>query len=155
MARYFFHLSNGHTTLDDVGSEHADLGSVRKEAFGASREMLMLGHEGTEDFWAGEPWRLWGTDRPNAAGRTILTVELCAREGGLGPNGIYCDPKDPNQERTAAERLPWQPGRRVCRKDSDELGTVGGADGSIKVKGMAETRASSATTQPTFVWKSR
>jgi hypothetical protein len=79
MARYFFHLSNGHTTLDDVGSEHADLGSVRKEAFGASRELLMLGQEGSEEFWAGEPWRLWVTDKPKAAGRTILTVELCAR----------------------------------------------------------------------------
>jgi hypothetical protein len=79
MARYFFHVSNGHTYLDNVGSEHADLDSVRTEAFCASRELLMLGHKGTKEFWGGQPWRIWVTDKPKAAGRTIVSVELCAR----------------------------------------------------------------------------
>jgi hypothetical protein len=78
MARYFFHFSNGRTIVDDIGSEHADLGSVRKEAFGASRELMMLKNDGTEEFWAGEPWRVWVTDQANGAGQTILTLELCA-----------------------------------------------------------------------------
>jgi hypothetical protein len=42
---------------------------------------------------------------------------------------------DQNKEWTAAERLRWQPGRHVCRKDSDEPGAIVEADGSIKVKG--------------------
>jgi hypothetical protein len=85
MARYYFHSSNGHTCLDDVGSELTDLESVRKEAFCASRELLMLGHEGTPEFWAGERWRVWVTDKPSAAGQTILTVELCANGVGERP----------------------------------------------------------------------
>jgi len=84
MAKYYFHSSNGHTCLDDVGSELADLDSVRKEAFCASRELLMLGWAPME-FWAGEPWRIWVTDKPNAAGRTILTVELRANGVGKRP----------------------------------------------------------------------
>src|SRR3954452_5526437 len=40
-----------------------DLQSVRKEALRAGREMLNLGG-GSEQFWAGEPWRIWGTDEP-------------------------------------------------------------------------------------------
>ena len=84
MAKYYFHSSNGHTCRDDVGSELADLDSVRKEAFCASRELLMLGYVGTDESWAGEPWRVWVTDKPNAAGRTILTVELCAKGVGNG-----------------------------------------------------------------------
>jgi hypothetical protein len=85
MAKYYFHSSSDHTCLDDVGSELADLDSVRKEAFCASRELLMLGHVGTPGFWAGERWRLWVTDKPNAAGQTILTVELCANGVGERP----------------------------------------------------------------------
>jgi hypothetical protein len=50
MAKYYFHSSNGHTCLDDVRGELADLDSVRKEAFCASRELLMLGYVGTDEF---------------------------------------------------------------------------------------------------------
>jgi hypothetical protein len=39
---------------------------------------MMLKNDGTEEFWAGEPWRVWVTDQANGAGQTILTLELCA-----------------------------------------------------------------------------
>jgi len=77
---YSIHLTVG-PSLGDYGSELADLDSVRREAFCANRELLMLGHDGTLEFWAGEPWRLWVTDKPNAA----LTVELCASGVGERP----------------------------------------------------------------------
>jgi hypothetical protein len=39
-----------------------------------------------------------------------------------------------NKEGTKADRLRWRIGRRVSRKDTDELGTIVDTDGEIKVK---------------------
>ena len=78
MSRYYFHVLNGHTLLDDEGTELADLQAVRAEAVRASREIILT-HEGNAEFWAGEPARLWITDGPNATGRTVLTIEMSAR----------------------------------------------------------------------------
>ena len=78
MAMHYFHMVDGQTTFDSVGTDLPDLQSVRKEALRAGREMLNLGG-GSEQFWAGEPWRIWVTDEPDGSGQTILTIELTAR----------------------------------------------------------------------------
>ncbi|MGE9008821.1 DUF6894 family protein [Leptospira interrogans] len=74
MARHYFHLANGTTTLDPTGLDLADLGAVRNEAVRAVRELLNLGK--TDELWSGAPWKVWVTDGPDGTGRTILTVEL-------------------------------------------------------------------------------
>jgi hypothetical protein len=78
MAFYYFHLSNGHTTLDQDGIDLPDLPSVRKEAVRAFRELLHLGS--SDALWTGDPWRVWVTDQPNTSGLTILTLELKPRD---------------------------------------------------------------------------
>ena len=78
MALHYFHLSNGHTTLDQDGTDHPDLVSVRKEAVRAFRELLHLAS--SDVLWTGDPWRVWVTDQPDATGRTILTLELNGRD---------------------------------------------------------------------------
>src|SRR3954452_21843710 len=43
MAMHYFHMVDGQTTFDSVGTDLPDLQSVRKEALRAGREMLNLG----------------------------------------------------------------------------------------------------------------
>ena len=76
MALHYFHLANGTTTLDDVGTELADLAAIRKEAVRAVRDLLNLGR--AEEIWTGKPWKVWVTDKPKGAGRTLLTLEVQA-----------------------------------------------------------------------------
>ena len=79
MTRFYFHFANGQTVLDDVGIDLPHLDAARTEAFRTTRDLMF---EASSRFWEGEPYRLWVTDEPNAAGRTILTLELSARKGG-------------------------------------------------------------------------
>lgn len=74
MALHYFHSFNGHTTLDDLGTDLPDLLSARKEAVRAFRELLLLGS--SDALWTGDPWRVWVTDQSNATGRTVLALEL-------------------------------------------------------------------------------
>jgi hypothetical protein len=77
MAIYYFHLSNGHTTVDHDGADHPDLDSIRKEAVRSLRELLNIGP--TDGLWTGEAWKVWVTDRPDATARAVLSLELNAR----------------------------------------------------------------------------
>ena len=78
MALHYFHFSNGHTTLDQDGTDLPDLASVRKEAIRSVRELLNLRH--SEHLWTGDaPWKVWVTDEPDAAGQTVLTLEVISR----------------------------------------------------------------------------
>jgi len=43
MAMHYFHMANGQTNFDSVGTDLPDLQSVRKEALRAGSEMLNLG----------------------------------------------------------------------------------------------------------------
>jgi len=80
--RYFFHVKDGHVTLDTQGVELRDIVAVKKEALQASIELLE-GMRGLS-FWTGEPWTLWVTDKPSGAGNTVLTLNFTAdmRQGG-------------------------------------------------------------------------
>jgi hypothetical protein len=75
MNLYYFHIRNGHTVLDDVGSRLPSMVPVKAEALKASCEMLPSVHS---DLWDGTPWRLWVTDCPNATGETLLAPEFSA-----------------------------------------------------------------------------
>jgi hypothetical protein len=73
MPLYYFHISNAEIILDDYGTELPDMAAARIEALRASRELAFTGEP---RFWAGERWKIWVTDQPNAAGPTLLTVEV-------------------------------------------------------------------------------
>ena len=74
--RYFFHVKDGKEILDQEGVELLDLSGVKEEAIKASAELLGGLHE--EEFWNGEPWKLWVTDQANGTGRTLLTLTFSA-----------------------------------------------------------------------------
>jgi hypothetical protein len=76
MSLYYFHFSNGKTVLDETGTELSNLAAVRKEAVLMSREVILLPNGECPSLWDGVPSRLWVTDEPSAAGRTILTLDI-------------------------------------------------------------------------------
>jgi hypothetical protein len=76
--RFYFHVKDGITILDEDGSEFPSVEAVKDNAVRASAEMLRgLKHE--VDFWSGEPWKLWVTDGPNGAGKTILELQFTGK----------------------------------------------------------------------------
>jgi hypothetical protein len=72
MSMYYFHIKDGETLLDEIGSDHSSLVNVQKEALKACREMVT----GSPKFWEGQQWELWVTDKPNGRGTTILTLRI-------------------------------------------------------------------------------
>jgi hypothetical protein len=52
MAMHYFHLSNGHTIMDQEGIDQPDLNSVRNEALRVLRELLNVGP--TDKLWTGD-----------------------------------------------------------------------------------------------------
>jgi hypothetical protein len=79
MPRYYFNLKDGRVSLDDEGTELADIKAARQEAVRFSGEVLRDG--AGDSLWEGEPWRLWVTDQPNGKGMTFFTLDFSAREG--------------------------------------------------------------------------
>jgi uncharacterized protein DUF6894 len=72
--RYYFHVKDGHTILDQDGKEFSDIEHVKANAVRSSGEMLRdLNHQ---DFWVGEPWKLWVTDGPGGTGKTLLELNF-------------------------------------------------------------------------------
>jgi hypothetical protein len=79
MPMHYFHMSNGHTILDDHGTDLPDLAAVRDEAVRAAKELMSIGS--AETLWDGKPWKVWVTDAPNGTGRTVASIEM----NGTGP----------------------------------------------------------------------
>jgi hypothetical protein len=78
MSLYYFNYQTNITSLDDHGTEIADLKGLRKEAVRASQEFFVTG-EANPEFWEGEPAKVWVTDGPSGSGNTVLTMELSVR----------------------------------------------------------------------------
>lgn len=74
MALHYFHISNGHTTLDDRGTDLPALADVRRVAVHTAHELLNLGND--DHLWTSEPWRVWVTDQPDGGGLTIASIEV-------------------------------------------------------------------------------
>ena len=73
--RYYFHVRDGRTILDEDGAEFSSIALVKDNAVKTSGELLRsLSHD--EKFWCGEPWKLWVTGGPNATGETILELQF-------------------------------------------------------------------------------
>jgi hypothetical protein len=78
MPRYYFHVEDHHTTLDQVGVELQDIKVARQEALQAAGDMLRNG-AGTS-VWEGKPFRMWVTDQPGGEGQTFFTLYFSATE---------------------------------------------------------------------------
>ncbi len=72
MQRYFFHVKDGETHLDEVGFVCADHDAVRAEALTSAGDML---RELGPGFWDHSSWTMWVVDE---AGATVLTLEFAA-----------------------------------------------------------------------------
>jgi hypothetical protein len=76
MARFFFHLQDGSTFLDDEGTELSDPNAARLEAIRVCGEML---REVPQSVSNGGPFRLWVTDGPHGRGETVFTLTVAAQ----------------------------------------------------------------------------
>jgi hypothetical protein len=74
MARYFFHIRNGRTSLDEEGTELGGLDAVRDEALRTAGVCLV---ELGEEFWRHARWTMWVVDE---AGVTVLRLNFSAGE---------------------------------------------------------------------------
>ena len=70
MARYYFNIKDGQTTLDTDGVELADMDAVRKQAVIATGTML---HDHGAEFWKDRDWQMWVTDE---AGSTVCALRI-------------------------------------------------------------------------------
>jgi hypothetical protein len=73
--RYYFHVTDGQTIMDETGDEFSSLEAAKDSAIKTSSEMLR-GLKHRVNFWSGEQWRLWVTDGPNGSGKTLLELKF-------------------------------------------------------------------------------
>ena len=69
MTRFYFHVDDDRTILDQEGTELPDMEAARREAITASGEMLRDGSGAV--IWDGKPWRMWVTDEPRGKGKPL------------------------------------------------------------------------------------
>jgi hypothetical protein len=74
MPRYYFHVDDGHSTLDDEGTEFPGLKAARIAAVRLAGAIL---GERAEAFWDEEQWSLRVTDD---AGLTLFSLEVVATQ---------------------------------------------------------------------------
>jgi hypothetical protein len=82
MQRYFFHVEDDTTTLDEMGTECPDLAAARDEAVRTSGEILRDG--AASHLWSGKPWRMWVT-QADGGGKTLFTLTFHATHGDGQP----------------------------------------------------------------------
>ncbi len=79
MPRYFFHVIDGRSIIDNEVSELAGLKEARIEAIQLAGAMLR--DEG-DKFWSGEEWHMNVTD---ASGHSVLKLRFSADDQGIAP----------------------------------------------------------------------
>lgn len=70
MPRYYFHVHDGYSSIDNEGTELPSLNAAREEAVQTAAGIL---RDSSQKLWAGEPWRLEVAD---GAGDVLLTVNF-------------------------------------------------------------------------------
>ena len=83
MARYYFHIIDGHIQLDAEGVEFDDLQAVRESAVRFAG--AIIAEKCDAALWNGRPWTLCVTDTPDLNGPTLFTLSLSVTEGGSRP----------------------------------------------------------------------
>lgn len=75
MTRYFFHVHDGKSLLDDTGTEFADVDVAQAEALRFAGELLKE-RNASESFCNRTPWRLEITDGPNPGGQILFVLHF-------------------------------------------------------------------------------
>jgi hypothetical protein len=78
MPRYYFHIEDHRTYVDQVGVELPDLQAARDEAIGAAGQILRDG--AAKNLWGGKPWRMWVTQSPFANEKPLFVLRFSAAE---------------------------------------------------------------------------
>ncbi|WP_409241659.1 DUF6894 family protein [Bradyrhizobium sp. CB1015] len=73
---YFFHVSDGTSVPDEIGTELADVAAARAAAVDMSGQILKDGS--TAESWDGVPWRLEVTDSPRPGGHSFFVLHFSA-----------------------------------------------------------------------------
>ncbi len=81
MPRYFFHVDDGVSLRDDVGTELRDIYTAQAEAIRTSGEIL---REMGAKFWNGTDWSLEVTDD---SGKALFVLRFSAEEAPLLAGG--------------------------------------------------------------------
>ena len=76
MPRYYFHIEDHRTYVDQVGVELPDLQAARDEAIGAAGQILRDG--AAKNLWGGKPWRMWVTESPFANEKPLFVLRFSA-----------------------------------------------------------------------------
>jgi hypothetical protein len=78
MPRYYFHVEDSHTEIDEVGVELPNLEAARNEAVVAAGEILRDG--AAKSLWTGKPWRMWVTQSPSPSEKALFSLWFSATE---------------------------------------------------------------------------
>ena len=78
MARFYFHIEDDRTHIDQIGVELPDLEAARDEAVRAAGEILRDGD--TKALRTGKPWRMWVTQSPFAKEKPLFVLRFSAEE---------------------------------------------------------------------------
>ena len=76
MNLYYFHVRDGHTILDNVGSLLPSIAAVKTEALKIASELIGSPRSA---HWDATPWHLWVTQEPNGEGKTLVTLDVIAQ----------------------------------------------------------------------------
>jgi hypothetical protein len=82
--RFYFHVKDGNTILDEDGSEFPNVDAVKDNAVRASGEMLRGLNHG-QDFWSGEPWKLWVQTAPRIQAKQSSIYRQASNKPGALP----------------------------------------------------------------------
>ena len=78
MPRYYFHIEDDRTHIDQIGVELPDLEAARDEAVSAAGQILRNG--AAKSLWSGKPWRMWVTHSPLAKETPLFVLRFSAAE---------------------------------------------------------------------------
>jgi hypothetical protein len=70
----YLHLKSGAATMDYDGVDLPDMAAARLEALHTISQVLR--EDDVDHLWHGVPLRLWITDSPGGAGKTLLTLNV-------------------------------------------------------------------------------
>jgi Domain of unknown function (DUF6894) len=76
MPRFYFHIDDGWTHIDQVGVKLPDLETARDEAVSAAGQILRDG--AAKNLWSGKPWRMWVTQSPLATEKPLFVLRFSA-----------------------------------------------------------------------------
>ena len=76
MLRFYFHIDDGWTHIDQVGVELPDLETARDEAVSAAGQILRDG--AAKNLWSGKPWRMWVTQSRFANEKPLFVLRFSA-----------------------------------------------------------------------------